>query len=67
MIDNNFKELEKTLKQQISKLEKLKKTKPDYVSQYYEIKEIINSSILDIESKIILIKILFGGKKWLKK
>ena len=63
MIDNNFKELEKTLKQQISKLEKLKKTKPDYVSQYYEIKEIMNSSILDIESKIILIKILFGGKK----
>jgi hypothetical protein len=63
MIDNNFKELEKTLKQQISKLEKLKKTKPDYVSQYYEIKEIMDNHILDIESKIILIKILFGGKK----
>ena len=63
MIDNNFKELEKTLKQQISKLEELKKTKPNNVNQYYEIKEIMNSSILDIDSKIILIKILFGVNK----
>jgi len=61
MNGNNFKELEKTLKQQISKLEKLKKTKPNYTDQYYEIKEIMNNSILDIDSKITLIKIIVGG------
>ena len=62
MCNNKLGELEKLLKKQIEELQNIQFKKPNSIDQYYEIKEIISENILDIDTKIILIKKVLGDQ-----